>query len=629
MSGKEKHHRVRRSWRVLAWIGGGLALLAVLALGALWLRWRSLPLNADALLRDRLVASLTERFHSPVELDSLHLDTSHGLRVTGTGLRILYLAGPTKPDANPGAPPMLQVARFEFQTGLKELLKPTMRVVTVYVEGMELHIPPHPRLPSGVMPDSPRRRGQPGLGIAVDKIVLANSKVVLETSVPGKLPLVFQIANLTLIDVGQKQPFAYDASLTNPRPVGEVHSPATSALAEGQPPRHAARRHVHLSARRPGLNQRNRRNSFVYGRVPRNPGRCRGRGHDRYSELPARHQRSSGGAAHRLPGRGERTTGDTTLRRVDVRVLHSILHASGSVFRVGTPATGVTGHDTELTVDMGPQDHGRIEDMLLLGVKTSPPVLRGAMVTHQRLSIPPGKVSVSQKMRLEGSFTITGATFSNPGFQETIDKLSMRAQGRPQQANHAGRSGCYLHPERTIHPGRCRGRYLGAGDDAAGRDRGVDGALQPRRPAVRLPWNHSHPGDRLADDHRLEEQAAAALRRPAATRRRRIGASGHHQRHQVVAQVRHRYQAALSVAPIGLSGDGERRRDGCLASCVYSGDEFSGTGQQRRDDAKVLQTLQSSRVGGDDRRGGAGRHAARANAQGGAAGDRGPGGGGV
>jgi hypothetical protein len=73
--------------------------------------------------------------------------------------------------------------------------------------------------------------------------------------------------------------------------------------------------------------------------------------------------------------------------------------------------------------------------MLVLGARTSPPVLRGAMVTHQRLSVPPGKQSVSQKLRLEGSFTISSATFSNPGFQQTIDKLSMHAQGHPEQAN--------------------------------------------------------------------------------------------------------------------------------------------------------------------------------------------------
>ena len=38
-------------------------------------------------------------------------------------------------------------------------------------------------------------------------------------------------------------------------------------------------------------------------------------------------------------------------------------------------------------------------------------------------------------MHLQGDFTIHGATFTNKQFQQNIDKLSMRAQGRPKEAN--------------------------------------------------------------------------------------------------------------------------------------------------------------------------------------------------
>ncbi|HWZ51921.1 MAG TPA: hypothetical protein VNW54_10705 [Granulicella sp.] len=427
----------RRVLRVLALLGVSLALIVLVGLVILWARYRSLRENGDTILHDRLVAALSTRFHSPVELDSLHLDTANGLHLTGKGLRILYLAGPTRPDANPvAAPPMLTVASFEFQTDLMRLLKPTLRVVTVYVQGMQLHIPPHRRLPLGAMPDSPRRRGQPRLGISVDRIVVADSELVLETSTPGKLPLVFHIANLTLTDVGQRKPFEYDASLTNPRPVGNIRSTGHFGPWQQDNPRDTPIDgsywflHADLGSIK-GL-----------GGTLSSSGRFSGTLGDvavaGSTDTPDfRLDISNHPVALHTDFQAEVNgmTGDTTLKQVDVRVLHSILHASGSVTRVGTPATGVTGHDTELTVDMGPHDHGRIEDMLLLGVKTAPPVLRGAMITHQRLSVPPGKESVSRKMRLEGSFTISAATFSNPNFQHTIDRLSMRAQGHPQQAN--------------------------------------------------------------------------------------------------------------------------------------------------------------------------------------------------
>jgi hypothetical protein len=423
--------------QILAWIGASLAVLLLIAVVLLWARYRSLRGNADTILRNRLVASLSARFNSPVELDSLHLDTTSGLHVTGKGLRILYLAGPTKPDANPvAALPMLTVADFEFQTDFKELLKPTMRVVTVDVRGMQLNIPPHPRLAPGAMPDNPRRRGQSALGISVGKIVIADSQLVLETSVPGKLPLIFNIANLTLTDVGARQPFEYDATLSNPKPAGDIRATGHFGPWQKDNPRDTPLdgNYWFLNADLSSIKG--------LGGMLSSSGRFSGTLGDvtvqGSTDTPDfRLDISNHPVALHTDFRAEVNgmTGDTTLEQVDVRVLHSILHASGSVTRVGTPATGVTGHDTELTVNMGPRDHGRIEDMLVLGVKTSPPVLRGAMVTRQRLSVPPGKVSVSQKLRLQGSFTITGATFSNPGFQQTIDKLSLRAQGLPKQAN--------------------------------------------------------------------------------------------------------------------------------------------------------------------------------------------------
>src|SRR5207237_2040820 len=93
------------------------------------------------MLRRKVVDTLAARFHSPVELDRLSLSMRNGLVVTGGGLRIFYLTGPTEPDARPNAPPMLSVDDFEFDTGWRELLKPTTRVVLVKVRGLKVNIP--------------------------------------------------------------------------------------------------------------------------------------------------------------------------------------------------------------------------------------------------------------------------------------------------------------------------------------------------------------------------------------------------------------------------------------------------------------------------------------------------------
>jgi hypothetical protein len=126
--------------------------------------------------------------------------------------------------------------------------------------------------------------------------------------------------------------------------------------------------------------------------------------------------------------------------------LNTVLLAKGSVLRSGDQPGGalgglpgdsgphIPGHDIELTVS---SNQARVEDILRLGAKSSPPLMRGALTLNTKLSIPPGQVSVSKKMKVHGTFAIRGATFSNAHWQETVDKLSMRTQGHPKQANAA------------------------------------------------------------------------------------------------------------------------------------------------------------------------------------------------
>jgi hypothetical protein len=122
------------------------------------------------------------------------------------------------------------------------------------------------------------------------------------------------------------------------------------------------------------------------------------------------------------------TTGDTWLNAVKARVGRSELTAAGAVTR----SEGTPGHTTDLHVVM---ERGRIEDMLALGLKANPAFLRGALALKTHIMIPPGPVSVTRKMRLEGTFAIHGAEFNDAQMQQKVDAMSMRAQGRPRLAN--------------------------------------------------------------------------------------------------------------------------------------------------------------------------------------------------
>jgi hypothetical protein len=111
-------------------------------------------------------------------------------------------------------------------------------------------------------------------------------------------------------------------------------------------------------------------------------------------------------------------------------MLNSNFTARGTVTKI--PGAG---HDISLDVDM---PNARIEDMLQLAVKTQPPLMRGALTMRAKVHVPPGQIRVAQKLELAGHFDIRGVSFSNPSMQDKVDSMSMRAQGKPEQAHDAG-----------------------------------------------------------------------------------------------------------------------------------------------------------------------------------------------
>jgi hypothetical protein len=122
------------------------------------------------------------------------------------------------------------------------------------------------------------------------------------------------------------------------------------------------------------------------------------------------------------------TTGDTRLDPVHARIGRSELTARGSVTR----AVDVQGHITDLNVVM---EKGRIEDVLALSMKGSPTLMRGALALKMHLVDPAGAVSVSRKIRLDGTFAIHDALLNNVKMQQQLDSMSERAKGKPRLAN--------------------------------------------------------------------------------------------------------------------------------------------------------------------------------------------------
>jgi hypothetical protein len=403
-----------RPWR---WIAGIFFILLVVAVISVHFAIT----RAEPILRTRVVETLTTRFKNRVELTSLHVSVLNGLQVSGEGLQIY---GPTDPNPyQPGVQPLLEIKQFRFHTPLRDLFREPMRVHTAYVNGLILNIPPKEDRQEM---RSMRTRGK--MSIAVDEFICQDTKVVINTSRPGKPPLLFDISTVTMKDIGPGLPFRFDATLVNPKPVGDIQSTGQfGPLNELSPRDTAVEGNYSFTNADLGTLKGIGGTLSSTGKYGGSLGRIEVAGK---TDTPDFRVAVSG---HPVPLHTDfhaivdGTDGDTYLQPVRARILHSSLTARGKIVRVDNP----NGHDIELDVVLG---HARIEDLLKLGVRTDPPIMTGPVEMKTKLSLRPGNADVANRLKLAGNFRVPEGHFTNEKMQGRIDSLSLRSRGQPRLA---------------------------------------------------------------------------------------------------------------------------------------------------------------------------------------------------
>jgi hypothetical protein len=422
--------RRRRRW---PWVAGFLALVAIAAV----LEARHLLAHAQPILRARVIETLSARFKTKVELADFEVWIADGLNVSGKGLKVF---GPT--DTNPGAPgvqSLISIQEFHFRTGLMSLFRSPMHVETVYVKGMELNIPPkEDRQQLRDMRDSSGKQiNKTKMAIFVDKFVCEDTELVINTYKPGKDPLVFQISHLNMKEIGPGQPLRFDATLVNPKPVGNIKSVGTFGPFREDVPRETP------VAGEYSFTQADLGTLKGIGGILSSTGKYNGTlgkiAVSGATDTPDFRLATSGHpvALHTdFQAVVDGTDGDTYLQPVKARFLHSSFTARGKVIRTRNPQ----GHDIELSVVI---DHARIEDLLELGVKTDPPIMSGPVAMKTKLSIPPGAADVANRLKLDGTFRITDGLFSNEKIEERIDSLSLRSRGEAKEAQEHAEVGVH------------------------------------------------------------------------------------------------------------------------------------------------------------------------------------------
>jgi hypothetical protein len=408
----------RRRARRLRWIGGILLLLAIVAV----ICTRIVIVRAQPILRNRVIETLSARFKSRVELGDFHVWIADGLHVDGKGLEIYGVTDPNPYE--PGVQPLLKIGEFRFQTGLRSLFREPMHVDTIYVSGLIVNIPPK----KDRQQIRDLRQGHAKMSIAVDSFVCADTKLIINTDKPGKLPLEFDVSDLRMKDIGPGQPLRFVATLVNPKPIGDIQSTGQFGPLNDTNPRESAvsGNYSFTDADLGTLNG-------IAG-ILSSTGEYRGTlGRievDGETDTPDFRIATSG---HPVPlhtefhARVDGTDGDTYLEPVKATVLHSSFTARGKVVRVSNPP----GHDIELDVLLG---RATVQDLLTLGVKTDPPIMTGAVAMHTKLSLRPGKADVANRLNLVGNFHIPAGRFTSDKIQNRIDSLSLRSLGKGKRS---------------------------------------------------------------------------------------------------------------------------------------------------------------------------------------------------
>ena len=379
----------------------GFAVLAAILLAKL-----------SPLSRGWSVGALSRYYDSNVTLDDLHVTLFPHITVSGAGLVL-------KQKARPGGPALASVKKFFLEATWPGLLLRPPHVRHLLLEGLVLNVPP--RQAPGGPPGAAKKHHLPP--IYFDAIAADGAVLNMFSRDAKKLPRVFAFSQLHLQAVGVGRPMTFQATLTNPKPIGEIQTSGKFGPwkpdAPGETPvvGHYTFQNADLGTIR-GLAGTLSSDGAFQGVLDRIDV-------DGSTDTP---QFSLGPDHNAEPLRttfhaivdGE--SGQTLLQPVRAVLGRSLIVARGGVLRkAGEPGTTV-----QLDVVT---NNARLVDVLGLVVRSSRPPMTGLVSVRTQLEVLPGPEELEKRLGLNGSFTIDQARFTDPAVEEKVTHLSRRGEG--------------------------------------------------------------------------------------------------------------------------------------------------------------------------------------------------------
>jgi len=306
-----------------------------------------------------------------------------------------------------GAPPLITVQRLRIEGDLAGLFAKHVRLVQL--EGMHIFVPP---LGSEKF-ETPKRSS-----VVVDHLVADGAILEVASRDEGTPPLRFEFHGFTMNDIGRNGSASFNATLSNPEPPGEITTTGKfgpwNASAVGKTPV-SGEYYFHdadLSAF-PGIDG-----------VLVSSGKYNGTldhvAVEGNTDVPAFSVKTS---SHKIQLHTQfravvnAENGDVFLQGVNTNFRQSSVSANGSV----AGEDGKNGKTTALEITAR---DGRIQDFLLMFIKSPRAPMAGIANFKAKVLLPPGQDPFLEKVQLQGDFGIDDGSFTRPETQQGVNNLS-------------------------------------------------------------------------------------------------------------------------------------------------------------------------------------------------------------
>jgi hypothetical protein len=412
------------------WIIGSVVVVVAAVIGV-FTTASILAKRFDPYIREQAIAYLSKGFDSEVEIGRLtvHIPKIPFMKLfwsRGRGV-IAEVKGEDIVMRHKGrrdVPPMFNMKRFRFEVDLGEVFAPTKRVSTVYLEQMEIQIPPKGERPKLSMPENSKNADKKEGTVFIGQVVITDSKLVILPRDKTRKPLDFDLHRVVLDSDGLNKPLRYKATLTNARPPGLIDATGHFGPWNIESPGDT------------GLDGKYTFNNADLGVFPGIQGTLNAQGSFKgeldsietqgEADVPDFRLREAGNpvALHTTyEALVDGTNGNTTLKPVHAQLGTTSFTTSGAILkRENGPLRSI-----DLQVDM---PDGEMLDLLRLAMKGKP-IMSGRIQMKATIRIPPWQGTINEKLILDGSFHIKRGQFLMDVVQEKVDTLSRRGQGQP------------------------------------------------------------------------------------------------------------------------------------------------------------------------------------------------------